>query len=168
MKIAAAILLVGCLQAVVPVLAAPFSDYETLGIIKPPAHWVRKTLTFQDLPEISVTNSFHPPTDDGQIILLGGLKDPVRPLPELIESISASLSREGSTISDSRHALLCNGAAGGWRLVYLDSRRQLRVIETILVNRVHGAAAIYLRPKNSPEDGAATSALSSLCLVAVD
>jgi hypothetical protein len=136
MKIAVAILLVGCLQAVVPVLAAPFSNYETLGVIKPPAHWVQKTLTFQDFPHqdfpgISVTNSFHPPTDDGQIILLGGLKDPVRPLPQLIESISDSLTREGNMITDSRHALLCNGAAEGWRLVYLDTRRQLLVVETV-------------------------------------
>jgi hypothetical protein len=165
-KVPVAILLAVCLQTVVPVLAAPPSGVGTLGIIKPPAHWGKKALSSQDFPEVSISNSFHPATDDGQIILLGGLKDPATPLPVLIESISESIRRQGDLITSSQRAPLCNGAAEGWRLTYLDRRRRLRVVEAILANHVHGAAAIYLRPKNSLEDGAATSALSTLCLVA--
>jgi hypothetical protein len=144
--------------------AMQFDESGTLGGIRPPQGWVEQPVP--DFPHVRVTNSFYDANAFSQRVLLGNIDETDGgSLASVVDAITTSLSNEFKImIVSSRPHRLCDGAAADWMIRYTDPWRYF--VETILVGRVRGTAAIYLRKRSDSEDPKALSALDSLCLTA--
>jgi hypothetical protein len=139
-----------------------FNENGTLGTMRPPAGWIQQGVP--EFPDVHVTNSFHAPSGQTQLILLGRVDVSAgKSLANIVAEIVAFLSSEDADIVSSQAARLCDGAATGWMIRYRDSGWY--IVEAVLMGRLSGTAAIYLRKVNESEDSKALGALNTLCLV---
>ena len=155
--------IVAVIQAPATPLPSSFSETGTLGIIRPPHGWLEQAIP--DFPKVHVTNSFYDANAPSQRILLGRIDDVgTGSLTSIANSITAALSSQPDVkVISSQSDRLCNGAATGWMIRYAESGSY--IVETIIVGKLRGNAAIYLRKRDESEDPNALSAMSSLCLV---
>jgi len=154
--------------AITQVSTAPlpntFAEGGNLGVVRPPTGWVEQSVL--DFPNVSVKNSFYDAKAPSQRILLGIISMTAgSSLSSVVDKITTALSGEhhANLISSQPTRLCDDGSASGWSLRYTEAGWY--VVETILVGRFHGTAAIYLRKPSDSEDPTALRAIRAACIV---